>query len=86
MIPRHFLARLFLLSFLVVLCDLFASDAHAGIGSFFSGMGSRTRVVQFCVLTMAVALFILMKKFSSDPHAFAPKMNYAPLVDDKVTE
>ena len=85
MIPRHFLARLFFLSLLVVLCDLFASDAQAGIGSFFSGIGSRTRVVQFCVLTMVVALVILMKKFSPHPHAFAPKMNYAPFEDDKVT-
>ena len=88
MIHRHFLARLLLLSIVLVLCDSFASEAQAGIGSFFSSMATRARVVQFCVVTMLVALFIIMKKFSlhdSDPRAFAPKMNYAPLVDDKVT-
>jgi hypothetical protein len=35
-------------------------------GSFFSGGGGRTRVVQFCVVTMGVALFIMMRKISSE--------------------
>jgi hypothetical protein len=32
---------------------------------FFSGMGSRTRVVQLCVVTMCLALFIMMRKFTA---------------------
>ena len=32
---------------------------------YFSGMGSRTRVVQLCVVTMCLALFILMRKFTA---------------------
>jgi hypothetical protein len=34
----------------------------AGIGSYISGLNNRTRVVQFCVIVMCLALFILMKK------------------------
>ena len=88
MIPRHFFARLVLLSLVVVLVDAFALEAQAGLGSYFSGMASRSRVVQVCVVTMAVALLIMMKKFTpneSAPRAFAPKMNYAPIEDDKLT-
>jgi hypothetical protein len=32
------------------------------IGRWFSGSGGRARVVQFCVATMVVALFIMMRK------------------------
>ena len=32
---------------------------------YFSGMRSRTRVVQLCVVTMCLALFILMRKFTA---------------------
>ena len=32
------------------------------LGRWFSGSGGRTRVVQFCVVTMCVALFIMMRK------------------------
>jgi hypothetical protein len=35
-----------------------------GIGRFFSGTGGRTRVVQFCVVTMCIALFIMMRKLN----------------------
>ena len=87
MIRRHFLARLLLLSIVLVLCDSFAPEAQAGIGSFFSSMATRARVVQFCVVTMLLALFIIMKKFSlhdSDPRAFSPKMNYAPSIGDSL--
>jgi hypothetical protein len=35
-----------------------------GIGRFFSGAGGRTRVVQFCVVTMCIALFIMMRKLN----------------------
>jgi hypothetical protein len=38
----------------------------AWYSTFLSGMGSRTRVVQICVVTMCLALFILMKKFAPD--------------------
>lgn len=34
------------------------------IKGFFSGMGSRTRVVQLCVVVMCLALFIMMRKFT----------------------
>ena len=33
-----------------------------GIGRWFAGGGGRARVVQFCVVTMCVALFIMMRK------------------------
>ena len=32
---------------------------------YFSGIGSRTRVVQLCVVTMCLALFIMMRKFTA---------------------
>jgi hypothetical protein len=35
-----------------------------GIGRYFSGAGGRTRVVQFCVVTMCIALFIMMRKLN----------------------
>jgi len=81
MIPLRFIGRLILLSIVLGACDAFASDAQAGLGTYFSGMASRSRVIQVCVATMAVALFIMLKKFSphdSSPRAFAPKVNYAP--------
>jgi hypothetical protein len=34
------------------------------LGRWFSGAGGRTRVVQFCVVTMCVALFIMMRKLN----------------------
>jgi hypothetical protein len=33
-----------------------------GIGKWFAGANGRTRVVQFCVATMCIALFIMMRK------------------------
>ena len=33
-----------------------------GIGSWFTGTNGRTRVVRFCVVTMCIALFIMMRK------------------------
>jgi hypothetical protein len=35
-----------------------------GIGKWFSGSGGRARVVQFCVGTMCIALFIMMRKLN----------------------
>ena len=35
-----------------------------GIGKWFVGSGGRTRVVQFCVVTMCIALFIMMRKLT----------------------
>lgn len=37
--------------------------AVLGVGKFFS-LNNRTRIVQFCILAMCVALFIMMRKFS----------------------
>ena len=34
----------------------------AGIGKYFSGLATRSRVVQLCVVAMCLALLILMKK------------------------
>ena len=77
----RFFGRLLALVILLAALDACAWEAQAGLGTYFSGMATRARVIQVCVLTMAVALFIMMKKFSPlapDPRAFAPKMNYAP--------
>ena len=41
---------------------LFADGDGWSWRKLFSGMGSRTRVVQFCIVSMCLALFILMKK------------------------
>lgn len=35
-----------------------------GIGRWFSGTGGRARVVQLCVVTMCIALFIMMRKLN----------------------
>jgi hypothetical protein len=34
------------------------------MGKFLSGAGSRTRVVQICVVVMCIALFIMIRKFN----------------------
>jgi hypothetical protein len=39
-------------------------EAGLGLGRFFTGVGSRSRVVQVCVVVMCLALFILMKKWA----------------------
>jgi hypothetical protein len=91
MISLRFIGRLVLLLLVLVALDAFALEAQAGLGTYFSGMATRSRVVQVCVATMALSLLIILKKFSphdSHPRAFAPKMNYAPSVrrqGDKVT-
>lgn len=41
-----------------------ASPLHAGIGSYLSGMATRSRVIQLCVVCMCIALVIIMKKFA----------------------
>jgi len=35
----------------------------SSFGRLFSGSGGRARVVQFCVVTMCIALFVMMRKF-----------------------
>lgn len=42
------------------------ADAAGGIRGFLGAAGTRTRIIQFCALTMAVALFIMLKKFAPD--------------------
>lgn len=75
------LSRLFrrqaLLAAALLLCDAAAPEAWAGVGTFFSGMGARSRIVQLCVVVAGFSLLIILKKFSPDSRAFAPKMNYA---------
>src|SRR4051794_33828465 len=34
------------------------------LGSYFNGLGARSRVVQVCIVAMALALFILMRKLA----------------------
>jgi hypothetical protein len=41
---------------------LFADSDGWSWRKLFSGLGSRTRVVQICIVAMCLALFILMKK------------------------
>jgi hypothetical protein len=36
----------------------------SNLRQLFSGIGGRARVVQFCVVTMCIALFIMMRKFN----------------------
>jgi hypothetical protein len=36
----------------------------SSIGRLFSGTGGRARVVQLCVVTMCIALFIMMRKIN----------------------
>jgi hypothetical protein len=43
-----------------------APFAEGSLKSFFTGGSARDRIVQMCVLCMAAALFILMKKFVPD--------------------
>jgi hypothetical protein len=78
--PLGLLTRsLFLLAGLALM-DALAADAQAGLGTYFSGLATRSRVVQVCVVTMAIALFIMMKKFApqeSDPSALRSNVNYA---------
>ena len=70
MIPLRFLGHPALLAIVLVAGDVFAPEAQAGLGAYFSGMASRSRVIQICVATMAVALFIMLKKFA--PHDPSP--------------
>lgn len=53
------------------LCALFAllllaDPATAGLGSYLSGLATRSRVIQVCMVTMILALFIMIKKFTPD--------------------
>jgi hypothetical protein len=40
--------------------------AEGTLRSFFTGGSARDRIVQLCVVCMALALLILMKKFAPD--------------------
>jgi hypothetical protein len=44
-----------------------SSDDSFSIRKFMSGLNRRERVVQVCVGTMCLALFILCKKFTEGP-------------------
>jgi hypothetical protein len=41
------------------------AEGGFSVKGFLSGLGSRARVVQLCVVTMCLALFILMRKFTA---------------------
>ncbi len=54
---------------LLLLCALaivllLPDPAAAGIGAWLSGLATRSRVIQVCMVVMLLALFIMMKKFS----------------------
>jgi hypothetical protein len=53
-----------LLLLVVLALLLVAAPAEAGIGSWLSGLATRSRVIQVCIFVMCVALFIMMKKFT----------------------
>ncbi|MFO0930758.1 MAG: hypothetical protein U0736_27630 [Gemmataceae bacterium] len=56
---------------------------HAGIGSYLSGMATRSRVIQLCAVCMAIALFIIMKKFADvGPSLPAVDRPLPPSVED----
>jgi hypothetical protein len=42
------------------------------IKRFFGGLNNRTRVVQLCVVVMALALFIMMRKLAQPPPPAPP--------------
>jgi len=54
---------LFLLALALVAAT--AEPAFAGIGSWLSGLATQSRVIQICIVTLCLALFIMMKKFHS---------------------
>ena len=55
--------RLFLFACLALLLLLLgAEQALAGMSGFVSSLARRDRVVQICVVTACLALFIIMKK------------------------
>jgi len=43
---------------------LLADPAAAGVGAWLSGLATRSRVIQVCMVTMLLALFVMIKKFS----------------------
>ncbi len=49
----------------LILLAASATPALAGIGSYFSGLATQSRVIQICIVTVAIALFIMLKKFES---------------------
>lgn len=56
---------------------------HAGISSYLSGMATRSRVIQLCVVCMGIALFIIMKKFADGgPGGGPPARPVPPSVED----
>lgn len=57
---RH---SLVLLACVCLVFLLWAAPAEAGWQSWLSGFANRSRVIQICIATMVLALFIMMKKF-----------------------
>jgi hypothetical protein len=58
------MSRTLLFFFAVLALLVLADPAFAGMFSWMSGLATRSRVIQVCMVTMAVALFVMMKKFS----------------------
>ncbi|MFO0846188.1 MAG: hypothetical protein U0797_28060 [Gemmataceae bacterium] len=72
-VPLLAAACLVLVALLVLPTPVFASESSSPVfaGWFsktitkaFEGLATRSRVIQVCVVTMCLALFILMKKFA----------------------
>jgi hypothetical protein len=49
----------------LALLALTAGPALAGFGGWFSGLATQSRVIQICIVTVAIALFIMLKKLSA---------------------
>lgn len=49
-----------------LLLFLLPECALAGPGAWLSGFANRSRVIQICIVVAAVALFVIMKKFTED--------------------
>jgi hypothetical protein len=58
------MSRTLLFFFAVLALLVLADPAFARMFSWMSGLATRSRVIQVCMVTMAVALFVMMKKFS----------------------
>ena len=51
---------------LIHLSSALAPPLFAGIGKYLTGLTTRQGIIQMCVICMCLALFIIMKKFSSE--------------------
>jgi hypothetical protein len=58
------MSRTLLFFFAVLALLVLADPALAGMLSWMSGLATRSRVIQVCMVTMILALFVMIKKFN----------------------